>query len=121
MSLPDGLPADLQRQIEVSASVFAGATAVALPPLPTRIGLVNARINRIASSVYALGFTLFAMYLAWQASTSVWVLWASRSLPGKLRPLFGFWGHRGRRLASFDLCLGSGGIEVVVCHAATSV
>ncbi|KAJ7697777.1 hypothetical protein B0H14DRAFT_3174367 [Mycena olivaceomarginata] len=47
--------------------------------------------------------------VAWQPATSVWVLGALRSWPGNLRPPFGFWGHRDRGLASYDLSLGSGG------------
>ncbi|KAJ7870300.1 hypothetical protein B0H14DRAFT_2571340 [Mycena olivaceomarginata] len=30
--------------------------------------------------------------VAWQAATSVWASGASGSSPGRLRPLFGFWG-----------------------------
>ncbi|KAJ7913840.1 hypothetical protein B0H13DRAFT_2325970 [Mycena leptocephala] len=102
MSLPDGLPADLQRQIEVSASVFAGATANCVLGLRSGIHIIR-HVPRLASFDLCLG-SVGIEVVAWQASTSVWVLGASRSSPGKLRPLFGFWG-----------------IEVVVCHAATSV
>ncbi|KAJ7504659.1 hypothetical protein B0H11DRAFT_1905273 [Mycena galericulata] len=89
-------------------------------------GGIEVVVWHAATSVWVLGATrsspgklrpLFGFWgieiIAWQASTSVWVLGASRSSPGTLRPLFGFWGNRGRRLASFDLCLGSGGqIEI---------
>ncbi|KAJ7716391.1 hypothetical protein DFH07DRAFT_973911 [Mycena maculata] len=73
---PPGLPASLARQIQVSAYVFSGSTAVLFWDIlnnlrsdyymlfKQKLHMTSAAyvVSRIASSVYVLGFTLFASY-----------------------------------------------------------
>ncbi|KAJ7033474.1 hypothetical protein C8F04DRAFT_1002953, partial [Mycena alexandri] len=76
MSQSSGLPPDLQKQVEVSAYVLAGSTAVFVWDILNNLRsdyslLFGHRLNaatlvyfasRIASFVYVLGFTIFASY-----------------------------------------------------------